>query len=223
MYPVNVPIFEEAGQYVLFNSTLNDLAGGSAKAYLQRVKDDGTYVTLGDDDSADVYSGEDEWEGYLGYGGDEESRFEWDDWYILYDHCRVAIEYTYPDGTEGEWYSEPFHIAQGYFTGTGTASYDKTTGDITAVFPVWDKLDPDQITLDQWRLMYWETWEETTPEIVEISGSTDSEGKNWLTIVAHNETPLAPGGYMFSIDPKVDTDENNPWIDNTTAGFEVSE
>lgn len=224
--PVNRQVGTEWGPVIWFESTLNDLKGGSARAYLERQDTDGSFVRTEDEEYDIVYSGEDVWDEEdtaFGYNDFGPTSFYWKTNHLLYDYGRVVVDYTYPDGESGQWQSDPFHICSGSYTDEGEASYSAADRSVTIDFPVWEGIDPSAITLNSYSLMYWETWTETVPELVSLTGWKDSDGNAWLRVIVRCEEDLALGDYMFSIYPTIDTDPGNCWTDNAVADFTVTE
>lgn len=226
IYPVNIPAEAESPPFIWFTSTLNDLKGGKAVVSLRRQRADGTFVPLAADEYSTLYgdpleyTGEDDWEepALLAYYGDDVN-YEWKvsgtdhviD--IYYDYLELAIDYTYPDGTTGQWISEPFHSAMGYYTDYGTfKEYNPENRTVTGEFPVWDKIDPDQIEIEGLFVRdYFSGNEKINASSVDTKGRIDTDGSRWLEITAHFDEALPPGNYSLIVDLSYDTDENNPW------------
>ena len=210
---------------ISFTNTLNDLQGGSAGAYFEREDGSGGYVRVHDDYDAE-YSGTDTWakeDCSFMYGGDSSVRHTWRDNFILYDYGRLTIDYTYPDGETGQWSSDPFHVCGGSYMDFGEASYSNTDRSIVAHFPVWETLDPSQITLDSYFLRNSGTAESSVPELVSVTGWKDDDGNGWLRVIMRTAEELPVGSYWISIDTSIDTDSGNYWTDNTIADVEVTQ
>jgi hypothetical protein len=227
VYPVNVPIEAESPPYIKFTSTLNDLKGGKAVISIRRQNTAGKFVSLAANEYGTLYgepleyNGQEKWEEPAIMVSDGDDVFyEWKvsgtDHVIeiYYDYLEMVIDYTYPDGTKGQWISEPFHSAMGYYTDYGkNGEYHSEDRTVTAEFPVWDKLDPDQIKVD--KLFVWVySVAHIDASSVDTKGRTDADGSKWLEITAHFDEEIPPGTYELSVDLSYDTDENNPWTAN---------
>ncbi|MBR4444266.1 MAG: hypothetical protein IKS37_00025 [Solobacterium sp.] len=225
LMPVNAQSGQEFGPSITFTSNLNDLKGGSASAYMERQDTDGSFVRAQEDYDT-VYSGTDVWaeeDSYLHYDEYGPASVKWRGGNILYDYGRLTVDYTYPDKETGKWSSDPFHICSGSYMDFGEASYSAADRSIVAEFPVWETLDPTQITLDGWELTNYTMGMHVVPELVSLTGWKDTDGNAWLRVIVRTEEALSVGEYTLSIDTSIDTDPGNYWTDNTIANLNITE
>ncbi len=192
---------KEAPPFADIISKLYDLEGGSAVAKLLIKNPEGKYETIINDDGDEMYTreyaGEEEWlYNTIVYETSSIYAVEWNDKDITFDSAMVVIDYTYPDGTTGHWESEEFILAFGDYVGNAEGVYDSENKTMTVTIPVWDEIDPAQITYAESHVR------DGTPygidhELVSISGWTDDDGNNWLTVTIRFEDALGPQKYSF--------------------------
>ncbi len=223
-WPVNKSHYEGAPT-ISFSVSLNDLAGGSASARLQKQGADGSFQDISVD-YAEVpeYSGGDEWSDLLYYTFDEEDYSPFGNRGVVAAVFRVVIDLEYPDGISDQVISDPFHICDGEFVRAGTASYNAADQTVTAVIPVWSGVEEAKTTFSGLKITHWSgPLEIPAPEFVSVEWADGDEETKYATIVMRCREPLPPGEeFWTTIDFDYDTDDNgNIWQDDAVADFDT--